>query len=246
MPASDWSPTGAPFSISESASTSAALERAYRRLVALYPRSFRRDNTEEIIAVLLATSREDQRRPSLLDVADLLRGALRMRLGLSNCPRTVLYAVRLMYLGAVAELTVLVSVLITAGHISSAARSAALHAAGPRAALPVTQQLLARVTTTVDAEITADVLISLVAVAAWVFLAWANGKGSPYARVGAIIACAFYTAVLTESMLHGTMAYAPAATVSAVAAMVIGIASVVLIVMKQSWPYYARPAAAAR
>src|SRR5579862_6240589 len=120
MPTSDWSPTGAPFSISESASTSASLERAYRRLVALYPRSFRRENTEEIIAVLLATSRADQRWPSLLEVADLLRGALRMWLGLSNCPRTVLHAVRLMYLGAVAEVTVLITVLVSAGGISSA------------------------------------------------------------------------------------------------------------------------------
>ncbi len=246
MPAPDWSPTGEPFSISESASTSASLERAYRRLVALYPRSFRRENTEEVIAVLLATSRPDQRRPSLVEAADLLRGALRMWLGLSNCPRTVLNAVRLMYLGAVAEIAVLVSVVVTAGHISSAARSAALRAAGPHASLPVTQQLLARVTTTVDAELTADVVIALFAVAAWVFLAWANGKGSPYARVGAILACAFYTAALTEGLLHGDATYAPAATIGAVTAMVIGIASVVLIVMKQSWPYYARPAAAAR
>ena len=246
MPAADWSPTGAPFSISESASTSASLERAYRRLVALYPRSFRRENTEEIIAVLLATARADQRRPSLVEAADLLRGALRMWLGLSNCPRTVLHAVRLMYLGAVAEIAVLISVVITAGSISSAARSAALRAAGPHASLPVTQQLLARVTTTVDAELTADVVIALFAIACWAFLAWANGKGSPYARVGAIIACAFYTAILTEGLLHGNMSSAPAASISAVAAMVIGIASVVLIVMKQSWPYYARPATAAR
>lgn len=246
MPTSDWSPTGEPFAISESASTSASLERAYRRLVALYPRSFRRENTEEIIAVLLATARENQRRPSLLEAADLLRGALRMWLGLSNCPRTVLNAVRLMYLGAVAELAVLVSVVVTAGSVSSAARSAALRAIGPHASLPVTQQLLARVTTTIDAELTADVVIALFAIAGWVFLAWANGKGSPYARVGAIIACAFYTAILTEGLLHGNISYAPAASISAIAVMVIGIASVVLTVMKQSWPYYARPAAATR
>src|ERR1700733_2329511 len=98
----DWSPTGAPFSISERASASAQLERAYRRLVGLYPRSFRRESTEEIIAVLLATAREDQRRPSLMETADLLRGAALARLGLSGCPRTGLYALRLMYLGGLA------------------------------------------------------------------------------------------------------------------------------------------------
>ena len=230
---SDWSPTGAPFPISEAASAAASLERSYRRLVAFYPRSFQRENTEEIIAVLLATARENQRRPSLAETADLLRGALRMRLGLSRCPRTVLNAVRLMYLGAVAEIAVLVSVLVTARRISSAA------------SLPMTHQLLARVTTTVDAELTADVVIALLAIFGWLFLAWANGKGSPYARVGAIIACAFYTAALTEGLLNGGATYALAATIASSAAMVIGIAAVVLLVMKQFWPYYARHSTAA-
>jgi len=237
---SDWSPTGAPFPISEAASACASLERSYRRLVACYPRSFQRENTEEIIAVLLATAREGQRRPSLAETADLLRGALRMRLGLSRCPRTVFNAVRLMYLGALAEVAVLVTVLVTASGISSAVRSAALRAAGPHASLPITQQLLARVTTTVDAEITADVVISLFAIVGWLFLAWANGKGSPYARVFAIFACTFYTAALTEGLLHGDATYALAATIASSMVMVIGIAAVVLLVMKQSWPYYAR------
>ena len=239
---SDWSPSGAPFPISEAASAATSLERSYRRLVAFYPRSFQRENTEEIIAVLLATAREDQRRPSLAETADLLRGALRMRLGLSRCPRTVLSAVRLMYLGAVAEFAVLVSVLVTAGSISSAARSAVLRAAGAHASLPVTQQLLARVTTTVDAELTADVVITLLAIFGWLFLAWANGKGSPYARVGAIIACAFYATALTGGLLDGDATYALVATMASSAVLVIGIASVVLLVMKQSWPYYARTA----
>jgi hypothetical protein len=57
---SDWSPGGESFPVSDRASSSARLERAYRRLVACYPRSFRRESTEEIIAVLLATAREGQ------------------------------------------------------------------------------------------------------------------------------------------------------------------------------------------
>ncbi|MGH3298744.1 MAG: hypothetical protein ACRDP7_43835 [Trebonia sp.] len=120
----DWSPAGESFTISERASASAKLERAYRRLIRFYPRSFRRENTEEIIAVLLATAREDQRRPSITEAADLLRGALRMQLGLSRCPRTVLASVRLMDLGALAQAAVLVSLLLTAGDIQSSARAA--------------------------------------------------------------------------------------------------------------------------
>ena len=36
--------------------SSASLERGYRRLLAFYPRAFRRENEEEILAVLLATA----------------------------------------------------------------------------------------------------------------------------------------------------------------------------------------------
>ena len=39
------------------------LERAYRRLLAWYPRKFRRENGQEILAVLMAGARDGQRRP---------------------------------------------------------------------------------------------------------------------------------------------------------------------------------------
>jgi hypothetical protein len=53
---------------------SQALERAYRRVLACYPRSFRRDNEDEILAVLLATAGEGQTRVGLAEAADLIRG----------------------------------------------------------------------------------------------------------------------------------------------------------------------------
>jgi hypothetical protein len=238
----DWSPTGESFSISDRASSSAQLERAYRRLIEFYPRSFRHENTEEIIAVLLATAREDQRRPSIAEASDLLRGALRMRLGLSNCPRTVLYAVRLMYLGALAEVAVLVTILVSVGRIESGARAMAVRAIGPHAAPALSQQVLARVASTVGAELAADVVITLFAIAGWLFLAWANGKGFPAARVAAIILCAFYVAVMPLSLVNGHAVLAPVPVIAAGVAGVIGVVTVILLVMKQSWPYYERQA----
>lgn len=241
----DTSPTGESFSISDRASSSARLERAYRRLVACYPRSFRRENTEEIIAVLLATASGGQRRPSPAEAADLLRGAARMRLGLSGCPRTVLRAVRLMYLGALAEVATLVTLLLSVGSIQSATRAAALRAVGPHATHAVTQQVLAKVGSTVSVTVVVDVAVTSVAVAGWLFLAWANGKGSPLARVGAIIVCAFYTAVTIEGLSQGAATYAPAAPlVASCAVMAIGVAAVALLLVKQSWPYYASHATA--
>jgi hypothetical protein len=49
------------------------LEREYRRLVALYPRAFRRESEEEIVGVLLASARPGQRR---VGVAGVLAAAV--------------------------------------------------------------------------------------------------------------------------------------------------------------------------
>lgn len=42
---------------------SASLERGYRRLLACYPRAFRRENEDEILAVLMATAEAGRRLP---------------------------------------------------------------------------------------------------------------------------------------------------------------------------------------
>jgi hypothetical protein len=47
------------------------LERRYRRWLALYPRSFRAEHEEEMIAVLMQRADPGQRRPKTADVADI-------------------------------------------------------------------------------------------------------------------------------------------------------------------------------
>ena len=94
------------------------LEHGYRRLVALYPRSFRRDSEDEIVSVLMATAREGQRRVGPAESADLIRGAVRMHRG-PRLPRGLLAAVRLTYVGAAAELGVLVVLLVTTASLAS-------------------------------------------------------------------------------------------------------------------------------
>ena len=46
---------------------SAALQRAYRRMLACYPRSFRRDTEDEILAVLMAAAEPGRTRVGLAD-----------------------------------------------------------------------------------------------------------------------------------------------------------------------------------
>lgn len=59
---------------------SAALERRYRRLLALFPADHRREYGEEMIGVLLACTPQGRRRPPLADAFDLIVGGLRARL----------------------------------------------------------------------------------------------------------------------------------------------------------------------
>jgi hypothetical protein len=97
------------------------LERRYRRRLALYPRAFRRENEDEILAVLLACAEDGQQRPGPAASADLIRGAIRMRLRMAGQPpRAVRSAIRLMYAGLVAQLAALVIYIVTLGSVRSA------------------------------------------------------------------------------------------------------------------------------
>jgi hypothetical protein len=57
-----------------------SLERGYRRLLAWYPRRFRAEQGDGMLAVLMTGAGEDQRRPGLLETLDVLRSAVWMRL----------------------------------------------------------------------------------------------------------------------------------------------------------------------
>ncbi len=48
------------------------LERRYRRLLRFYPKAFRREREEEILAVLMAGATESQTRPRLVETFNLL------------------------------------------------------------------------------------------------------------------------------------------------------------------------------
>jgi hypothetical protein len=65
---------------------STRLERRYRRLLAFYPKAFRREHEEEILAVLMAAAAERQQRPRLAESADLLSNAISMRVRQTQVP----------------------------------------------------------------------------------------------------------------------------------------------------------------
>jgi hypothetical protein len=211
---------------------SSQLERGYRRVRACYTKVFRRESEEEILAVLLATAAEGQRRVGLAEAADLIMGALRMHFGLSRSPRPVRNAVRLMCLGAVLTLAGVVTVLVTLGGV----RSAAVHdlAAGQWPNVMLTQVGPWLASAPMDAGL-------------WLWLAWANGRGYHWARPAFVAFFCVLTIVLFFGLGEGTgedaLPYTLADVIATMVLWLAGLAAALLISSETASPYYQRPAA---
>ena len=198
------------------------LERAYRRILSCYPRSFRADSEDEILAVLLATAAEGQTRVGCAEAWDLVRGAVRMRLWpAAPRPRTVRAAVKLMLAGAAAELAAVITVAVTA----SAVRAA----------------VAARYPAAVPAATVHEVLVlacAPVAIGLWLWLAWANGQGQDWARMISAACFGLLSLVMLGNLSQHAATYAPANMIAAAIVWAIGLVSVVLIFTPAAWRYY--------
>jgi hypothetical protein len=159
----------------------AKLGRGYRRLLAWYPRAFRREYGPEIVAVLMACARDGQRRPGLAESADLIRSGLRMRLrpGVPRPARTVRAAVRLMYAGAAVSTVNLINsvyVLVVLASIDDNK----IH----RMRLPELTGAL-QVPHLSPVAITAGIAGDLVVIAPWLWMARMAGQRRNGARIAA-------------------------------------------------------------
>jgi hypothetical protein len=202
------------------------LERGYRRLLACYPRAFRRENTDEIVGVLLASAAEGQRRPGLAESADLIRGAARMRLRpASRPPRAVLGAVLLMCAGAAASLAAQITMVVTTGSI----HSAVLHQYPAFTAAQWHGVL---------SELAIKEIGALVCIGVWLWLAWANSRAHDWARM---VFGAFYGLIclsLLAALSQGAPVYAPADFAVGMVEWLTATAALVLIYCRPASPYY--------
>ena len=202
---------------------SSQLEQGYRRVLACYPKTFRRESEDEILAVLMATAGEGQQRVGLAESVDLIMGALRMHLGISRSPRPVLNAVRLMCAGAVLELAVLVTVLVTL----SSVRSAIVQD------FTTAQWHTAMLTQIVPIGAGAPIVAGL-----WLWLAWANGRGYDWARSAFMALFGLVTLGLLIGLGEGAAVYAPADMIATAVPWLVGLAAMGLIFSKRAGPYY--------
>jgi hypothetical protein len=207
----------------------AGLERGYRRVLMCYPKKFRQESGQEILGVLLATAEEGQRRIGLAESAALIRGGLRMRLRLTaRPPRAVRSAVRLMCLGALAEAAAVVTIMVTAGRVQAAfAKDPGLTAAQWHQ---------------VAGLLTFKEVSGGVAVAVWLFLAWAIGHRRDVARFSFSAFFALTTLIMLTALAQHAAAYAPADLIAGAAVWIIALATTVLIFTRQSNAYYRQAA----
>jgi hypothetical protein len=203
------------------------LERRYRRVLACYPKAFRRESEEEILAVLLATAAEGQRRVGLAESADLLMGAVRMHFGLSRSPRPVRNAVRLMCLGAVLTLADVVTVLVTLGGVRSVAVHDLAAVQWPTVMLTQVGPWLA------SAPIGAGL---------WLWLARANGRGYHWARPAFVAFFCVLTIAVFFGLGEGTgdeaLPYTLADVIATTVLWLVGLAAALLIFSETASPYY--------
>jgi len=203
------------------------LERGYRRVLACYPKAFRRESEEEILAVLLATAGEGQRRVRLTEAGDLIRGAVRMHFGMSRAPRPVRVAVRYMCLGAALTLAAVVIVLVTLGGVRSAANDVN---GGQWPIVMLTQVDFWLASAPIGAGV-------------WLWLAWANGRGCPWARAAFTAFFVLLTIVLPFGGGDDALPYTWADLIAATVLWLVGLVVMVLIFSGTASPYYQRGAA---
>ena len=203
--------------------SSASLERGYRRLLAVYPRAFRRENEEEILSVLMSTAAQDQVRPGLAISADLIRSGLLMRLRptVPHSARTVRAAVTLICLAALAELAAVITIVATSTAVLNY-----VHRTTPSAAHMAALSL------------TRDEIGGPIAIILMLWLAWAIGRRHDWARVVFIIFWGITTLSIIAALSEGAAVAAPADFAGGVLVWLLQLAAVLLIFARQSAPYY--------
>ena len=206
-------------------SEQANLERRYRRLLACYPRAFRRENEEEILAVLLACAPRDQQRPGLAASADLIKGAMQAWLRPARGrPRNVRAAIRLMYAGLAAQLGVLVTVVATAGSV--------------RAAVAHRYPGLAMAQHAVNVNLIIDYVGASIGIVVWLALTWALVRGRDRARVALAADLGAMTFSLLIAIGQGSAVYAPADLMAGAVLWLIALAACALLFTRTSGRFY--------
>jgi hypothetical protein len=179
----------------------AGLEQRYRRLLAWYPRAFRRENGPEILAVLMACARDGQRRPGLAEYANLIGNGLLLRLrpGVPRSARTMRAAVWLMYAGAAVSTLNLINNVYLDIALGSIDNNKPQHVS-----LPELTGFL-QVPPLKPLAVALGIVGDLVVIALWVWLARSAGQRQNWARIAAATLFGLATLDLSAGIASGPL-----------------------------------------
>ncbi len=150
-------------------------------------------------------------------------------------PRSLMYAVRLMYAGAVLGVLGVIFAVAFSSRIKKAVRKAELKANATRAREHKTPLTLAQIHSLESAALIVIVVALIIGVLLWLWMAWANGKGSSWARIVATVFFALNTLILAFG------ARAASTAIFAGLSWVIGLAVIILLWRKESSAYINTP-----
>jgi hypothetical protein len=144
-----------------------------------------------------------------------------------SAPNSVQTAVKLMYAGAALSLVELIVGLITIGSVRSAIRKAFPH-------YTASQLHAAEVT-----SVAVGVVVGLISIGLWVWMARANGAGHNYARITGTVFFGLNTLFLLLSLARP---HAGLGLVFNILVWLVGLGAVIMLWRKESGPYF-KPAA---
>jgi hypothetical protein len=195
------------------------LERAYRRWLRCYPRSFRAEYEAEILGLLMDGARAGQRRPAPAEYLDLVRSAacVRLRPRVARSERSVFAAIRAMWVGTAVELVTVITLVATMGAVRA-------NAASQDPGFSADQWHA-----TVAARIAPNVIGGLVAIGFWLCLAWSIGRGHRWPKIALPVFFALNLYGLLDGVLHDAAATARPDLAIALVLCLVELAGVVLV-----------------
>ncbi|HYZ52644.1 MAG TPA: hypothetical protein VE733_03930 [Streptosporangiaceae bacterium] len=142
-------------------------------------------------------------------------------------PPSVQTAVRLMYAGAAISAITFILGLTSLGNLKHAIRTQHPHYTN------------SQVNTAVNSSIALIVIVGLIGIGLWVWMAWANKRGKNWARITGTVLFALYT--LDMILALSVQSAAAASLVGSFVLWLIGLGTVIMLWRRESSEFFKRP-----
>jgi hypothetical protein len=142
-------------------------------------------------------------------------------------PRSVQTAVRLMYAGAGISAITFILGLTTLGNLKHTIRTQHPH------------YTTSQVNAAADSSIALIVVVGLIGIGLWVWMAWANKRGKNWARITGTVLFVLYTLDMILGL--SVQSAAAASLVVSVVLWVIGLGTVIMLWRRESSAFFKRP-----